>query len=231
MADNAPHHADHVTPWARAPYGCLMPCTFISNHIIPDAADNELTHGLPDSWQGVHPAPESADATTMCLGLPKLSSQPYVTGATTPRLWVENKWRRRMQQLDQPAPAWWTKHMGHGILPPCPPEPTGYHNRMCPSGLATTHPTYALLHDYTLTWHTGPLWTREQLYAAIEYGSHVSCHIPSVNSHRCHQCICTRPTFRTNLHGKVGHKGWILALGLCTGHGMELRLHPSHPRR
>jgi hypothetical protein len=52
---------------------------------------------------------------------------------------------------------------------------------MCPSGLATKHPAFKLLHTYA--YHgcpvdTGPPWTKEQLDAAIAYGAHVSATSP-----------------------------------------------------
>ena len=52
---------------------------------------------------------------------------------------------------------------------------------MCPSGLATQHPAYALLHTYA--YHgcpvdTGAPWTTAQHDAAIRYGAHASATSP-----------------------------------------------------
>ena len=113
---------------------------------------------------------------------PRLNNTHSVTGATTPRLRIENKQRRRKQQAGQPKQQWWTTYQGTFAMPSprTDPLPT-YRNNMCPRGLALHHPAAERLLEYASTGcptHTGAPWTIDQMRAAIERGPHVSALVP-----------------------------------------------------
>ena len=112
---------------------------------------------------------------------PLLNSAAAVTGATTPRLRVENKRRRRQQQLEQDEQTWWTFHQGKFKLPPSRTPPATYRNKMCPRGLALHHPAAPTLLKYAIggcPTLTGKPWTTNQIQAAITRGPHASALVP-----------------------------------------------------
>ena len=113
---------------------------------------------------------------------PRLHSTDIVTGATTGRLRIENKRRRKHQQRHQQQPDYWTTHKGKFTLPPERPPPQTYRNQMCPRGLALEHPASDILLQYATSGcptNTGRPWTVEQMQAAIERGPHVSALVPA----------------------------------------------------
>ena len=151
--------------------------------LVPARIDHDTTGSEPSLHCIMPPSHEgsASQAWPNNLGPPQLTSGTYVTGATTPRLRIENKRRRREQQLTQQLQTWWTRHTGLIRVPRRPPDPVGYRNRMCPRGLALEHPAAPLLLKYAMTGcpvDTGPHWTSTQLAQAIDYGSHVSATTP-----------------------------------------------------
>jgi len=126
-------------------------------------------------------ATNSTGTFSVGLAPPTLTSKARVTGATTPRHHIENKRRRKAQQLPQPERDWWTTHRGAFEQPPQLSMPPTYRNKMCPSGLALNHPAAATLLEYATKGCpalTGQPWTREQMQAAIDRGPHVSALVP-----------------------------------------------------
>jgi len=119
--------------------------------------------------------------TPVGLAPPTLNSNARVTGASTPRHRIENKRRRKAQQLQQPMQTWWTTHQGQCTPPPVLEPPRAHRNKMCPSGLALHHPAAHTLLEYASNGCpalTGQPWTREQMQAAIDRGPHASALIP-----------------------------------------------------
>ena len=113
---------------------------------------------------------------------PVLNSTQPVTGDTTPRLRIENKRRRRYQQLHQAEKAWWTQYRGTFVRPPPLAAPTTHRNKMCPRGLALHHPAAATLLEYATTGcptMTGQPWTVQHMMAAITRGPHASALVPA----------------------------------------------------
>ena len=112
---------------------------------------------------------------------PTLKSTEPVTGFTTPRLRIENKRRRRLQQREQEQPEWWTSHGGEFCMPHARSTLAEHRNNMCPRGLALHHPAAATLLQYASRGclvNTGKPWTVDQMKAAIARGPHVSALVP-----------------------------------------------------
>lgn len=108
---------------------------------------------------------------------PTLLSDAGVTGATTHKLRIENKRRRKHLQRKQAQPEWWTSYDGKFTLPPVPQAPSTYRNQMCPRGLALHHPAAETLLQYATSGcpvNTGSNWSRDQMQCAVDRGPHVS---------------------------------------------------------
>ncbi len=134
---------------------------------------------LPETPQALPPPKQHAMSG---LRPPRLNNTAAVTGATTPRLRIENKRRRKHQQAGQPRQQWWKEYQGTFDVPsPCMEPPTTYRNNMCPRGLALSHPAADHLLQYASKGcpvHTGTPWTIDQMRAAIERGPHISALVP-----------------------------------------------------
>ena len=64
-----------------------------------------------------------------------------LTGAETDKLRLQNRRRRHALQEQQVPATMWSTHTGQASLPPRQERPLEYRNEMCPSGIATSHPT------------------------------------------------------------------------------------------
>ena len=67
-------------------------------------------------------------------------------------------------------------------LPPTTPYTNNHKGLMWPTGPALTHPAASILDDYSTQGcpvDCGPDWTRDQILAALAYGSHPSAKIPA----------------------------------------------------
>jgi hypothetical protein len=146
---------------------------------LPQTTKPPPDHHKPPSDQ--QPPPKTKDSNSG-LRAPRLNDTAWVTGATTPRLRIENKQRRKKQQAEQPKQQWWTTYHGTFTTPETLIQPPDtYRNNMCPRGLALTHPAAEHLLEYAskgCPTHTGAPWTIDQMRAAIERGPHVSALVP-----------------------------------------------------
>ncbi len=120
----------------------------------PPQADPHVVNTSIEEWAGLHP--------------PQLGSTgEVVRGDTKRQMRKENKIRRRLQKLEQPALQHWTVHTG--TMTPTDPaarEWPQYRNSMCPSGRATAHPAASMLAEWaTLGCPTkmGQPWTKEEM--------------------------------------------------------------------
>jgi hypothetical protein len=115
-----------------------------------------------------------------------------VTGANTNSLRIQNKWRRHKLQEIQPPTLWWTKHTGDAVLPPHRMRDTSYRNKMCPAGLATSHPAGDLLAEWSklgCPTRTGKPWTKDEMWEAVEKGPHQSSLSPDALAHFAEESV------------------------------------------
>ena len=149
------------------------------------ALKSDVTTGsVTQTSNAIDTQPSGAHNSSSLGGLlaPSLNSARAVTGATTPRLRIENKHRRVRLQSSQPSVSYWTTHAGQAHLPATMAAPAAYRNNMCPTGVALHHPAAPILLKYasggcpTLT---GQPWTPRQMQAAIDNGPHISAMVPA----------------------------------------------------
>jgi len=146
----------------------------------PNVMESRDQYGQPANRR-VDDEPTTPQQQPHGLRPPRLQSDHLVTGATTPRLRLENKRRRKHLQRKQAQPEWWTTHMGTFHLPPDKPPPATYLNQMCPRRLALYHPAADTLLQYATAGcpaNTGRAWTIAQMQAAIDRGPHTSALVP-----------------------------------------------------
>ncbi len=67
------------------------------------------------------------------------------TGAETERLQLQNRKQRYALQDGQDPTSMWTTYIGKAKIPQKTTLPQKYLNKMCPQGLATSHPAGELL--------------------------------------------------------------------------------------
>ncbi len=115
-----------------------------------------------------------------------------VTGANTNSLQIQNKRHRHKLQEIQPPTSWWTKHTGDAVLPPHRPRDTSYRNKMCPAGLATSHPAGKPLAEWSklgCPTRTGKPWTKDEMWEAVEKGPHQSSLSPDALAHFAEESV------------------------------------------
>ena len=185
-----PNTRDLTPPKASAPTSDLMPR-------IPTTKQAERSNKDPQSMSHTvqwappvqstsptdsGPRQNGSKSTPSGLRPPRLQSDTHVTGATTKRLRIENKRRRKQLQAEQPQQEWWSMHAGEFQMPEPLDAPATFRNNMCPRGLALHHPAAADLLQYATEGCptcTGDPWTIQQMTAAIERGPHVSALVPA----------------------------------------------------
>eukprot|EP00956_Cyclotella_meneghiniana_P025446 scaffold53123_cov73-Cyclotella_meneghiniana.AAC.1 len=116
----------------------------------------------------------------ICTGLdpPSLWSGERINGANKRQHRRENKATRIERQEAQPSSSYWASHKGEFTIPP----PAGknldsWKGDMCPQNLALHHPAAAKLLEYATggcPCNTGKPWSKDQIWAAVERGPHVS---------------------------------------------------------
>jgi hypothetical protein len=93
-----------------------------------------------------------------------------LTGAETDKLRLQNRRRRHALQEQQVPTTLWSTHMGQASLPPRQEHPLEYRNKMCPAGIATSHPAGELLSEWSqlgCPTKTGRPWSKEELWEAV----------------------------------------------------------------
>ncbi len=131
----------------------------------------------------------------MCVGLqaPTLAATGnLITGAEMDKLRLQNN-RRCQSFQDQQAPtSMWTTHTGTTTLPTTHDRPTNYRNEMCPVGIATLHPAGELLSKWSqlrCPTKTGCPWSKEEIWAAMDWGPHQSSLTPEALVHFAEESI------------------------------------------
>eukprot|EP00956_Cyclotella_meneghiniana_P024897 scaffold50778_cov74-Cyclotella_meneghiniana.AAC.1 len=108
---------------------------------------------------------------------PKLASGERINGSNKKQHRRENKRKRIQKQEEQPEQTYWSKHEGKFEMPEPKQGVDEWKGGMCPQGLALHHPAAGALLEYATQGcpcNTGKDWTKEQLWAAVERGPHVS---------------------------------------------------------
>jgi hypothetical protein len=111
------------------------------------------------------------------LGPPKLNSGARIDGSNKRELRRQNKADRRAMQEKQVKPKYWTAYKGNFELPETKESLQEWKGSMCPRGLAVEHPAASKLLDYAsggCPCNSGKPWTKEEMWAAVERGPHVS---------------------------------------------------------
>jgi hypothetical protein len=112
------------------------------------------------------------------LNTPRLESGARISGLNKRQLRRENKKRRQQKQMEQAEQTYWSIYKGDFELPEAKEELKSWRNMMCPRGLALHHPAAAKLSQYYAMGgcptNTGKNWSKEQKWAAVERGPHVS---------------------------------------------------------
>ncbi len=107
-----------------------------------------------------------------------IASGEPVTGRNKNDLRKQNKAQRTQALLQQPEHSnYWTELRGDFFIPDDLPPATEHRNKMCPSGLALSHPAGETLQSWAklgCPTMTGTPWTREQMQCAIDRGPHAS---------------------------------------------------------
>ncbi len=101
----------------------------------------------------------------------------FITGAETNKLSLQNRRRRHTLHEQQVPMTLWTTHMGYASLPPKHKRPLEYHNKMCPVGIATSHPAGELLSEWSqlgCPTKMGRPWSKEEMWEAVAQGPHQS---------------------------------------------------------
>jgi hypothetical protein len=112
------------------------------------------------------------------LGPPRLQAGTRVDG-TNKR---QNKAKRVAAQEAQQEASFWTTHAGEFVTPEKKKALEKWRGSMCPSNLALDHPAAEKLLEYAMGGcpaNTGKPWTKEQMWAAVERGPHVSALDPA----------------------------------------------------
>jgi hypothetical protein len=108
------------------------------------------------------------------------------TGSDKEKLRRENKARRLGTQMVQETTTLWSETRGDFYIPDDLPTCITHRNRMCPSGLARTHPAGDLLESWAqfgCPTMTGEPWTIDQMTKAVERGPHISATTPEALAH------------------------------------------------
>jgi hypothetical protein len=111
------------------------------------------------------------------LNPPRLESGDRINGLNKRQLRRENKKRRQQKQMEQAEQTYWSIYRGEFELSEAKEELKSWRNMMCPRGLALHHPAAAKLLEYATGGcpaNTGKNWSKEQIWAAVERGPHVS---------------------------------------------------------
>eukprot|EP00956_Cyclotella_meneghiniana_P024898 scaffold50779_cov23-Cyclotella_meneghiniana.AAC.1 len=111
------------------------------------------------------------------LAPPKLASGERINGSNKKQHRRENKRKRIQKQEEQPEQTYWSKYEGKFEMPELKQGVDEWKGGMCPQGLALHHPAAGALLEYATQGcpcNTGKDWTKEQLWAAVERGPHVS---------------------------------------------------------
>eukprot|EP00956_Cyclotella_meneghiniana_P042622 scaffold248725_cov109-Cyclotella_meneghiniana.AAC.1 len=124
-----------------------------------------------DNWQWME---------SIALGLepPTLWSGERVSGANKAQHRRQNKLNRIEKQEKQREQSYWTTHEGKFRLPTESKQGLSeWKGSMCPSNLALHHPAAKKLLQYATggcPCNTGKPWTKDEMWAAVERGPHVS---------------------------------------------------------
>jgi hypothetical protein len=115
------------------------------------------------------------------LNAPALNSGEPVMGDGIKKHQLENKQKRIEKQASQNPSTYWTKYEGKAVLPKQLPNPTKWHNNICPQNVAFHHPAAATLLKYATGGcpvESGKPWTKQQMTSAVERGPHISALAP-----------------------------------------------------
>jgi hypothetical protein len=127
-----------------------------------------------------------------------------VTGANTNKLWRQNKRQCHKLQDEQQITPVWTKHTGETTLPPGRKRNTTYLNKMCPAGLATSHPAGELLAEwskFSCPSRTGKPWTKDEMWKAVDCGPHQSSLSPEAIAHFAEESAAKVSAGQAKLYG------------------------------
>ena len=105
----------------------------------------------------------------------------FVTGAETDKLRLQNKRRRHALQDQQLPTTIWSTHTRQASLLPRQEQPLEYCNKMCPAGIAASHPVGELLSEWSQLGRptkTGKPWSKEEMWQAVARGPHQSSRSP-----------------------------------------------------
>jgi hypothetical protein len=116
------------------------------------------------------------------LGPPRLQAGTRVDGTNKRQLRRENKAKRVAAQEAQQEASFWTTHAGEFVTPEKKKVLEKWRGSMCPANLALDHPAAEKLLEYATGGcpaNTGKPWTKEQMWAAVDRGPHVSALDPA----------------------------------------------------
>eukprot|EP00956_Cyclotella_meneghiniana_P003235 scaffold3946_cov41-Cyclotella_meneghiniana.AAC.2 len=117
------------------------------------------------------------ESTWAGMDPPRLASGARINGQNKKQHRRENKRKRISKQEQQLEQSYWTKYEGKFRMPEQKQGVEEWKGGMCPQGLALHHPSAGALLQYATQGcpcNTGKDWTKEQIWAAVQRGPHVS---------------------------------------------------------
>jgi hypothetical protein len=129
-------------------------------------------HNDGQSEVGITTATSRCSRPSCNTSMPPILEQTgsLLTGAETDKLRLQNRRRCHALQEQQVPTTLWSTHMGQASLPPRQECPLEYRNKMCPAGIATSHPAGELLSEWSqlgCPTKRGRPWSKEELREAV----------------------------------------------------------------
>jgi hypothetical protein len=116
----------------------------------------------------------------------------FVSGKDIERLRLQNKQTRHTMQEQQVQQSMWRTHTGTNFLPNPTPLPQKWCNKMCSSGIATSHPAGELLQELAQMGRPtkmGCPWSKDEMWEAVKWGPHRSAFSPEALKHFAEEAI------------------------------------------
>jgi hypothetical protein len=162
----------------------------------------------------------NASTTTMIMGHEGLEpptledTNEEVRGDDKRRLRKQNKQQKRRLKVAQQWRSQWTMHMRQVTYESAhlPRTRVPHRNFMCPTGRALNHPAADLLLDWATLGcptQTGRIWTKEEIWEAVERGPHQSAKSPDALKHFAEEIkeknCKTKPALLHGMTSKTTH--------------------------
>jgi hypothetical protein len=161
------------------------------NSLSPVYGVDAAAHGQRVGWR--NPSVQLAPKSLEGLHPPVLAATGnLVTGLETDKLQLQNRQQYHALQDTQLPTSMWTRHLGSFTLPPAQARPIPYCNKMCPAGIATAHPAWDLLVEWSqlgCPTKMGRPWSKQEMWEAVAQGPHQPSLSPKALAHFAKESI------------------------------------------